>query len=98
MMVLENGALKVTGALTMDNIGAALAASQQLFDQQQTVVIDLAQVAEVDSAALGVMFEWLRQAKRHKVELKFANLSDNLQSLAKLYGVTELIPVLGAER
>ena len=84
MIVQENGALKVTGALTMDNISAALAAAEQFFNQHQTVVIDLAQVAEVDSSALGVMFEWLRKAKRHNVEIKFVNLSDNLNSLAKL--------------
>ncbi|MEW6313774.1 MAG: STAS domain-containing protein [Pseudomonadota bacterium] len=94
MTAQQGGTWQVTEALTMDNVHGALSAAQVFFNQHAALVVDLGAVPEVDSSALAVMFEWLRQAQRRNVELKFANLPDNLQSLARLYGVTDLIPVL----
>jgi phospholipid transport system transporter-binding protein len=55
------------------------------------VTLDLAAVTEVDSAAVSLLLEWRRAAGRSNQRIEFINLPDNLKSLAKLYGVTELI-------
>ena len=54
--------------------------------------MDLAGVDEVDSAAVSLLFAWLRQAGENNVSLVFVNLPANLASLATLYGVLDLIP------
>lgn len=58
-----------------------------------TLVIDLAQVESVDSAAVSLLLSWLRRAQRNNVAISFANIPDNLLSLARLYGVAELLPL-----
>jgi ABC-type transporter Mla MlaB component len=37
---------------------------------------------------------WLRDARAAKRELGFANLPEALQTLARLYGVEELLPLV----
>jgi phospholipid transport system transporter-binding protein len=62
-------------------------------DGDGTLVIDLAQVEAVDSAAVSLLLSWLRRAQRDQLAISFANVPDNLLSLARLYGVAELLPL-----
>jgi phospholipid transport system transporter-binding protein len=55
--------------------------------------VDLAEVTELDSSLLAVALTWLREAHAAKRELAFANAPDALQTLARLYGVEQLLPV-----
>lgn len=84
-------ALRVSGAMTVENVNALLAESSAMFVASD-LVMDLAAVDEVDSAAISLLFEWLRQAHAHNRSLVFVNLPSNLVSLATLYGVHDLIP------
>lgn len=54
--------------------------------------VDLAEAIEVDSAALSLLLEWLRQAQARGTSLVFSNLPANLISLATLYGILDFIP------
>ena len=62
-------------------------------DSDGALVIDLAQVEAGDSAAVSLLLSWLRRAQREQLALSFANVPDNLMSLARLYGVAELLPL-----
>ena len=61
------------------------------------MLVDLAQLEKVDSSAVSLMLVWLREAQRNKMNLRFANVPGNLLSLAKLYGVAELLQLGKAE-
>lgn len=92
-MVLRNGdKFSVQGPVTIVNVVAVIAQGVALFDRDE-LVIDLAQVSEVDSSAVSMLLEWQREASRSKRRLRFANMPENLQSLARLYGVSEIIPL-----
>ena len=80
----------VQGPLTMKNVTAVLAESVPLFSGPR-VLVDLAEVTEVDSAAVSLLLEWRRAAAKAQRHIEFANLPPNLASLAELYGVLELI-------
>lgn len=80
----------VQGPLTMKNVTAVLAESASLFNGPR-VLVDLAGVTEVDSAAVSLLLEWRRAAAKAQRRIEFANLPPNLTSLAELYGVLELI-------
>lgn len=56
------------------------------------IEIDLSAVSDVDSATISLLFEWIRQAHSRKCKVIYTNLPENLESLARLYGVLELIP------
>lgn len=55
-------------------------------------VFDFSAVNEVDSSGLAVLFGWLREARSAGCAISFANLPQNLQSLAAVYDVVELLP------
>ena len=92
-MILRDGdKLSVQGPVTIGTVVAVIAQGVALFDRDD-LVIDLAQVSEVDSSAVSMLLEWQREADRSKRKLRFTNMPKNLQSLARLYGVSELIPL-----
>ncbi len=85
---------QVSGRLTMETVGALLNLGAPPTGQTEWVV-DLARVEVVDSAAVGLLLAWLRAAGRSRVQLRFAHVPQNLLSLARLYGVADLLPLCG---
>jgi phospholipid transport system transporter-binding protein len=57
-------------------------------------VFDFSVVTEADSSALAVMLGWLRAAALSRSTVKFAHIPTGVRSLAGLYGVTELLPLV----
>ena len=87
----EGGRWLVSGAMSMPYVKSLLAESASL-GTAKDIEIDLSAVSEVDTATISLLFEWLRQAHGRKCKATYANLPENLASLATLYGVLELIP------
>jgi phospholipid transport system transporter-binding protein len=86
----EDGELSVEGSITIDNVVSVVASGVALFDGED-VTIDLGQVTEADSAAVSLLLEWRREAARRRLQIRFLNMPQNLQSLMQLYGVSELM-------
>lgn len=88
MLTREGEVLKVAGPMNIDSAASLLNQSSGLLNDVK--LVDLAEVTEVDSAAVSLLLEWRRQAQ--STTLRFANLPAALKSLADLYGVADLIP------
>lgn len=93
MIARAGDRLQVSGRLTKDEVSALVGADLQA---QDTLVVDLAAVEAVDSAAVSLLLSWLRRAQRNQVTLCFVNVPENLASLIGLYGVAELLPLCRA--
>jgi phospholipid transport system transporter-binding protein len=91
-----NNRLQVSGNVTMDNVNTLFGVGVKAI-QGGSVEVDFAQVEKMDSSAVSLMLVWLREAQRNKTKLRFLNVPDNLLSLAKLYGVADLLPLSIAE-
>jgi phospholipid transport system transporter-binding protein len=91
MISRKGDCLLVSGALTMVTV-ADLFNFNLRPEGGNTMEIDFSQVEAVDSAAVSLMLSWLRRAQRENVTLNFTKIPDNLVSLARLYGVAELLP------
>lgn len=90
MIRREGDSLLVEGALTLWTVsGLAVEARDHL--RQGVRVVDFRGVSEVDSSAVALALEWLRQSAESKPGLRFVNLPVPMQNLAKLYGVSELL-------
>lgn len=74
----------------MDNVNTLIGEGMKAI-QGGSVEVDFAQIEQLDSSAVSLMLVWLREAQRNKVKLQFLNVPDNLRSLAKLYGVAEML-------
>jgi phospholipid transport system transporter-binding protein len=91
MIRREGERMLVSGSLTLANVAAALDEGNAAIAQGVRSV-DLGEVGELDSSALALLLAWLREAKRLNRELTFANLPQGLTTIARLYGVAELLP------
>lgn len=85
----EGNRLVIQSAMTVATVTAVLAeVSPHIVGE---VEVDLSGVESVDSSALSLLFEWMRQAGQRNATITFANLPAALVSLATLYGVLDLI-------
>lgn len=84
----EGGKIRVEGSITIDNVVAITQHGVTLFEEN-SLDIDLASVAEVDSSIVSMLLEWLREAKRKNIRLRFINIPESVTSLMQLYGVSE---------
>lgn len=86
--------IEIGGVLTLDGATAALEEGRKaLAAGSGDAVFDLGKVGAVDSAALAVLFAWLREAKTAGRSLVFARPPQQLLSLAAVYGVSDMLPL-----
>ncbi len=90
MIRREGDSLLLEGAITLDTVPGLVDAVEEHL-RQGVSVVDFNAVTEVDSAAVALALEWMRQAGRAGKGLRLANLPASMQNLAKLYGVSELL-------
>lgn len=93
-VIVQESLWQVQGPMGFSAVEHLLAVTEPHWKRLSTqLVIDLAQVTEVDSASISLLMEWQRQARAQKCALVFKQLPANLSALAEVYGVQELIPV-----
>jgi phospholipid transport system transporter-binding protein len=91
MIRREGERMVVGGPLTLASVTAVLQEGSAAIAQGVRTV-DLSEVGELDSSALALLLAWLREAKRLNRDITFANLPQGLTTIARLYGVAELLP------
>lgn len=93
MIRREGRRLYVSGSVTLANVAGLLEEGRRHIDEGVRAV-DLGEVSEMDSSLVALMLAWMRDAKARGRELAFANLPDALRTIARLYGVDGLLPVV----
>ena len=90
-MISQQGErLLLQGPVTIATVSALLAQARAQL-APGVAVLDFAGVTEVDSAAVALALECLREARQRKLALTLANLPEAMQHLAELYAVSELL-------
>jgi phospholipid transport system transporter-binding protein len=92
MIRREGGRMVLSGAVTLGNVAQLLEEGRRHLDEGVDTV-DLGEVREMDSAALALLLAWLRDAKSRGRDLAFTNLPASLTTIARLYGVDNLLPL-----
>ena len=81
----------VQGSVNIETVPALFESGlQQLLSDD--LQLDFSQVESVDSAAVSMLLGLVRAAQSTRHGLRVKGLSENLLSLARLYGVAELLP------
>jgi len=91
MIRREGRKMVVSGPVTLANAAALLDEGRRHLAEGVRSV-DLGEVTELDSSLLALALAWLREARAAKREVAFANPPEAMQTLARLYGVEELLP------
>lgn len=81
---------QVTGNIVMDSANLLLETSKRLV-LDEDVIVDFAQVKDVDTSAVSLLLEWRRRALAENKPLSFVNFPTSLTNLVALYGVEDLI-------
>lgn len=88
---LGEGRFAVSGDMTFDTAEKILRVSEGAFEEHTQLEIDLAGVAESDSAGLALLLEWVTWANHSVREIRFVNVPDRLHAIAR---TTEVEPLL----
>ena len=91
--VQEDGRSRVLGSLDLTSVGALLKAGSDAVRQGRAAVIDLQGVTSSDSAGLALLIEWLSVAKAVKQPLRYDNIPEQLNQIARLSDVEELLTI-----
>ena len=91
MIRREDARIVLSGPLTLANVAQVLEEGRRHL-AEGAATVDLAEVNELDSSALALLLAWLREAKAAGRALAFTNLPESLQTIARLYGVQDLLP------
>ena len=87
----EDNRIVVSGPVTLTNVARELEDGYAQI-REGADAVDLAGVTELDSSLLAMLLAWLREARRLGRGLEIANLPQGLATIARLYGVVELLP------
>ena len=90
MIRREGRKMVVSGPVTLANAAALLDEGRRHLAEGVRSV-DLGEVTVLDSSLLALALAWLREARAAKREVAFANPPEAMQTLARLYGVEELL-------
>ncbi|MBD3609582.1 MAG: STAS domain-containing protein [Gammaproteobacteria bacterium] len=61
--------------------------------EAETIIVDLADVERADSAGLSLLIQWWRQARQANKSIYYANLPEQMGSMAKLGGLDDKLPL-----
>ena len=92
MIRREGGRIMLSGPVTLANVAGLLEEGRRYLGEGVQSV-DFGEVTEMDSAALALCLAWLRDAKASGAAITFSNLPESLQTIARLYGVHDLLPL-----
>ncbi len=87
----QGGHARVVGSLTFTTVSALLPVGSEAIAAGLAAVVDLQGVVASDSAGLALLIEWLGEAKGAKRTLRYENVPVQLQQLARLSEVEELL-------
>mgnify|MGYP000530027177 FL=1 len=93
MLPREAQRLVVKVPMTMANARDLLEAGRAAL-QPGEQIFDFSRVSAADSSAIAVMLGWLRVADHSRSTVKFARVPPGVRSLAELYGISELLPLV----
>lgn len=87
----QPGRYQLEGELSFVSVELALKKTAKFFVSPTRMVFDLSSIAKADSAGLALLLEWLRQAGQGGVELRYINLPSQLQAMAQVVGVEDIL-------
>lgn len=86
--------LQVSGCIDFDNALDLKQQGQRLINKAADhCQIDFSEVSRAGSAALTVLFSWIRHAANSRKTLEFTNLPEDLLGVAKVSGVDQILPL-----
>jgi len=91
--IQEGERSRVNGVLHFTTVTSLLSEGSEAIGNGRAAIIDLAGVKDSDSSGLALLIEWLSLARAASRSLRYENIPAQLQQLAHLSEVEELLTV-----
>jgi phospholipid transport system transporter-binding protein len=93
---VESSQIKLSGQIRMHNAPAWEKALVNALHEikEPAVKVQLIGISEVDSSIVALLLSWLRHAQSLGITISYFDIPEAIQSIAQLYGVWGLLPVL----
>ena len=88
---LGDGCFALSGDMTFGTAGELLRESEGLFEEHTRIEMDLEGVTQTDSAGLALMLEWITWANHTVREIRFTNVPEKIDAIAKTTEVDHLL-------
>jgi phospholipid transport system transporter-binding protein len=88
---LGDGRFALGGDMTFATAGRLLRESERLFEEHTRIEMDLGNVSNTDSAGLALMLEWITWANHTVREIRFSNVPEKIDAIAKTTEVDHLL-------
>ncbi|MEM7765659.1 MAG: STAS domain-containing protein [Pseudomonadota bacterium] len=86
-----DGHFAIKGELTFDTVGRLLDDGQKRFEEHSRITVDLAEVADADSAGLALLLEWVTWANHTVREINYLNVPQRVTNIASISEVDGLL-------
>lgn len=90
------GHWRISGVLSFATVPALSDRGDALFDGQAQVDIDLSQVQRSDSAGVALLVEWMGEARRRAVTIRYLNLPAQMLAIVRVTSLDQILPLARA--
>jgi anti-anti-sigma factor len=87
----DSGKFALTGALKFDTVPALHQQFAQLVPKANSLTLDLSGVSYCDSSGVALMLECIRLSRKAKKTLQFLHIPAQMQAIARVSGVADLL-------
>lgn len=91
----DEGRWILSGELGFGTVSQLLKDSRAGFSDGHHFEVDLSGVKRADSAGLALLIEWLRSAERAGSSVSFVNMPAQMQSIARICGLDDILTPAG---
>jgi anti-anti-sigma factor len=81
----------IRGDLEIATVAGVLAQSRPMLECGQAAIINMSGVKRVDSGALALMLEFIRESAQHGTRIRFTEPPSQLRAIAEACGVTDIL-------
>lgn len=90
-VIFSDNVLSLSGELDYYNVMSVYQKSLSFFQNQKEMIIDFSKVITANSAAIALMIEWEKYAKRTTKSVSFRSVSADLMAIAKVSDLQTLL-------
>ena len=95
-MIFMTATFKLPESIAHDNVEAVLVQAVKMLSSlspQEVLIIDCKSLQSFDSSALSILLSIQRHATEKAIQIQLQSIPEKLASLAKVYGLAELVLV-----
>lgn len=81
----------IAGDLCFHTVSFISSKASKLISLQQEVVFDFEKLKHCDSAGIALLIQWKKLARQHNSQLKFINVTSQMQNLINLMGLNKVL-------